>query len=121
MNQSCAQGVCCADVADLSCNFEPDRLTGCGVNSTDGVLCEARFRVIAFENNITNLSIIYNDSTYDTSKEKEFQLVVLCYLTDVMHFPEFNVVNCSDIVVSSSSSLMEPSHATSKPKEKIIF
>ena len=57
-------------------------------------------------------------------RKKEFQLVVLYYLTDVMQLPDFSVVsvvNCSDFVASSSSSLMEPSHASSKLKEKIIF
>ena len=108
----------CRAVFNLSCDFEPD-FPDCSGNSTG--VCEASFRIITFENNITDLSIIYNSITYDTSKEKEFQLVVLCYLTDVTRFPDFNMVNCSDIVASSSSSLMEPSHATSKPKEKIIF
>ena len=118
MNRSrCDEGACCT-VTDLLCDFEPD-FPGCSGNSTG--ICEASFRIITFENNITNLTIIYNGGTYDTSKEKEFQLVVLCYLTDVTRFPDFNMVNCSDIVASSSSSLMEPSHATSKPKEKIIF
>ena len=54
-------------------------------------------------------------------RKKEFQLVVLYYLTDVMQLPDFSVVSCSDFVASSSSSLMEPSHASSKLKEKIIF
>ena len=118
LNRSrCDEGACCA-VTNLLCDFEPE-IPGCSGNSTG--VCEANFTIITFENNITNLTIIYNGGTYDTSKEKEFLLVVLCYLTDVMGFPDFSVVNCSDFVASSSSSLMEPSHASSKLKEKIIF
>ena len=68
LNQSCNTRVCCADIPfRLFCNFEP-AFSGCGIYNTN--VCGASFRVNAFENNITNLSIFYNGSTYDTGKEK---------------------------------------------------